>query len=117
LLATVGGLAVEGARATAPAQTEEIAADELEEMAGATIDFDARRGVTVKGVLGGTIKTNKIYNIQEVESLWKEGVGVPLDLMPLEYWHRAAAVHDPGLYNGSDHSILPFSEEALGADF
>lgn len=53
----------------------------------------------------------KELSMENVERLWAEGHPIPLALAPIALWH----LWDP--QPGLEPMALPYSEEALGADF
>jgi hypothetical protein len=96
-------------------QMEEPRLDEWE--AEIEAEINSYRNVRVRGALGDIVFKATSMPIARVRELQAGGVGVPLDIMPVEYWHAA----DPG---GNDIGrdprgafVMPNSEEALGEDF
>lgn len=70
-----------------------------------TPDFEAmRRGELIQGPIGPFL-LKKLFSVEEVTELDAAGIGVPMDLLPHEYW-------------SPPHLPFPrFGEEMLGADF
>lgn len=71
-------------------------------------ECERRRHVLIRGPMGWPMFVNRRFTMEECQVWWDAGFGIPLDLVPNEYWW---------IDNCITGRVRRFGEEMLGRDF